>query len=705
MPEIDPNGRSETLVGDRSPSPVLYVAAMLAQLTGLTAVRFQLSDPTFAFVTMFLTIAGFLTSFLLRRRGISATYLKAGVLVLALVFLYAIRGQGTFAAIAPAEATMGSELSIVAALAFTAAIASFLALSDEAVVFSCVWTIAIIGLAGTMDINRELVLCFAAFLMVASFLLVHQNYLAQMRRAGVPPDPLAPSLLRLQVITALTAWFIAIVLGLLVAIPLQVVGRRMSLRTVVEKLRVPASQAAARAASRLGLSFENPLEFRVGLGAIGDDQTVVLRVRSDEPHYWRGRSFQTYNGRGWVNPEFAVTTPLSPESTAPDGVINSFQTAPPNATPRRDTKRITARFEALLATGSLFHAAEPISLRAPLTLITRRFDGTLSARYGPGTIYEVDSEISVAKPADLDRTSTEYPPEIAEPYLQVPPDPAIKELAAAATASVVPTKPFARAEAIRLFITSRCVYTLEARAVPPATDSVTFFLNESQEGYCDLFATSMAILCRSAGLPARVVTGFNAGSEDPEAKGWYILRNANRHAWTEVYFVGYGWIPFDATADTSTTVNPRSVPEPVRKQNWRDLLMQSGPRVLLSVGVVGLGFVGLMELQRRRTVRGPRMVASFSEHQRRVVRQYQEAVGRTRRLGVPRPATMTAQEHVAAVRERLGDAVGDALATLAELSDRALYAGDPLSSDAVNATRTAYRRFEESLRDARLPKS
>ena len=65
-----------------------------------------------------------------------------------------------------------------------------------------------------------------------------------------------------------------------------------------------------------------------------------------------------------------------------------------------------------------------------------------------------------------------------------------------------------------------------------------------KEGYCTYFASAMTVLCRMAGLPARYVEGFVA---QPGADGFAYVTGKDAHAWTEVYFEGFGWVPFDAT--------------------------------------------------------------------------------------------------------------------------------------------------------------
>ncbi|WP_213455137.1 transglutaminase family protein [Rhizomonospora bruguierae] len=75
------------------------------------------------------------------------------------------------------------------------------------------------------------------------------------------------------------------------------------------------------------------------------------------------------------------------------------------------------------------------------------------------------------------------------------------------------------------------------------SDIVNFLTNK--QGFCEQYASALAWLVRAAGIPARVAFGFTRGAAPDN--GVYTLTNRNLHAWTEVYFAGFGWVPFDAT--------------------------------------------------------------------------------------------------------------------------------------------------------------
>lgn len=88
-------------------------------------------------------------------------------------------------------------------------------------------------------------------------------------------------------------------------------------------------------------------------------------------------------------------------------------------------------------------------------------------------------------------------------------------------------------------------YTLE----PPllGADAVDEFLFETRRGFCEHYASSFTALMRAAGIPARVVTGYQGG-EINEIGGYMVVRDSDAHAWSEVWLADRGWVRVDPTA-------------------------------------------------------------------------------------------------------------------------------------------------------------
>jgi transglutaminase-like putative cysteine protease len=99
-----------------------------------------------------------------------------------------------------------------------------------------------------------------------------------------------------------------------------------------------------------------------------------------------------------------------------------------------------------------------------------------------------------------------------------------------------------------LFAREPFYYTLSPP--PLAADSVDAFLFDSRRGFCGHYASAFATLMRAAGIPARVVTGYQGGTLNPYASYW-IVRQSQAHAWDEVWIDGRGWVRVDPTAAIS----------------------------------------------------------------------------------------------------------------------------------------------------------
>ena len=147
---------------------------------------------------------------------------------------------------------------------------------------------------------------------------------------------------------------------------------------------------------------------------------------------------------------------------------------------------------------------------------------------------------------------------------------------------------YEKASAIKAAIESQVKYNLNAAATPTGVDPVSHFLFTSREGYCDVFASSMTLMARSVGLPARYVTGFYPFNSEKDESGRYIIRQRDAHAWCEILFRDAGWVVFDATEGAE------SVPgQGLGTDNDRPLWQRGWFRasiVILAVGALTYGF-------------------------------------------------------------------------------------------------------------------
>ena len=99
--------------------------------------------------------------------------------------------------------------------------------------------------------------------------------------------------------------------------------------------------------------------------------------------------------------------------------------------------------------------------------------------------------------------------------------------------------------ALKYFYQNAFEYTLEPP--PVGSNSVDDFLFDTRKGFCEYYASSFVFLMRAAGIPARIVTGYQGG-ENNDFGDYYVLRQSDAHAWAEVWLEGRGWVRYDPTA-------------------------------------------------------------------------------------------------------------------------------------------------------------
>ncbi len=169
-----------------------------------------------------------------------------------------------------------------------------------------------------------------------------------------------------------------------------------------------------------------------------------------------------------------------------------------------------------------------------------------SGSVGPNFTYTVVSSVPNVSPDKLRASSGDYPEPIRQRYLQLPEDlpQRVRDLAQNVTKGA--DNNYDKAKAIEQFL-RQYTYNENVPFVPRDRDAADYFLFDIKQGYCTSYASAMIVMLRSIGIPARMVTGYTTGAFD-EARNAYVVLDSNAHAWPEVYFPGFGWIPFEPTS-------------------------------------------------------------------------------------------------------------------------------------------------------------
>ena len=172
----------------------------------------------------------------------------------------------------------------------------------------------------------------------------------------------------------------------------------------------------------------------------------------------------------------------------------------------------------------------------------RPYSSTLSID-SPVPTYSWTSRVAVYSEQQLARATVSPDPT----YTQLPDDlpDRIRDLAIDITSGL--SGPYAKAKAIETYLSTQYPYRLadsEDDLVPPGRDPVDWFLFDHREGTCGVFSTAFAVMARSIGLPARVVSGWMIAETD----GTQTVYTDQGHQWAEVAFDGLGWVGFEPTA-------------------------------------------------------------------------------------------------------------------------------------------------------------
>jgi hypothetical protein len=163
-----------------------------------------------------------------------------------------------------------------------------------------------------------------------------------------------------------------------------------------------------------------------------------------------------------------------------------------------------------------------------------------------GTSYRVSGWQSVASADQLRTVPSTFPDWVTSRYVQLPDTISQETRALAMSVAQGTTTTFDTALAIQTYLRATYPYEEAISGPPPGADAVHYFLFDEQQGYCEYFASAMIVMLRALDVPARMVSGLMEVPYDAEEQG-YLYRQEQAHTWVEVFFDGYGWIPFEPT--------------------------------------------------------------------------------------------------------------------------------------------------------------
>ena len=281
------------------------------------------------------------------------------------------------------------------------------------------------------------------------------------------------------------------------------------------------------------------------------DVTVPRQLRSV---YWQAIAYDTYENGGWQIAEDVETRLHFPD----DGLLPVPQT--------RAREAVNQVVQNYIPNSSFIYAAPELVGSDKQMFVESTRDAqdnelltSVRSRYilRQGETYDVSSRLSTADAESLRLAGPAYPEWVTDRYLQVPETVTDETKVLAAELAAPYDNAFDKTIAVRDYLRNTITYNDQIEAPPDDVEPIHHILFDTQEGYCNYYASAMAMMLRSEGVPSRVVSGYAQGEFDEESSS-YRVRASNAHTWVEVYFPQFGWIQFEPTVSIPTVDRPES---------------------------------------------------------------------------------------------------------------------------------------------------
>lgn len=437
-----------------------------------------------------------------------------------------------------------------------------------------------------------------------------------------------------------------------------------------------------------GFDSSLDLSYRGGL-----TDTIMMYVRSPAASYWRSHAYDYYDGRTW-----SLSDPSVSPVTAVGGryLFNLIEPMPRTAT------FVQSFFIVQPLPNVIFMGGVPARLLFPAEILSRDSNDGLRAPepLAVDTQYTVYSSPQNWSAEELRQTSRNYPTLQGGAYLEIPPSTPSRVFDLARKITADSPTVYDKVIALRDYLKANYTYDYFPPPQAPNTDSVDQFLFVDKRGVCEHYVSAMVIMLRSLGIPSRLAAGYGSGTYNA-ITGYYEVHANDAHAWAEVYFPYYGWVPFDPTP--GWTGNPQTGPV----QTWIfssvtdqldlpklpvDQLASAGATALAGaarplLAVLATAFLALalwivwkLWKDFRRGKRLRPLALHDHPNRRRILATYRQA---QRTLKAPRAPAQTAQEQ-AALQTQLAD--------LAHTVDVAAYRPEPPDEATVQRAKNWNRK-------------
>ena len=275
------------------------------------------------------------------------------------------------------------------------------------------------------------------------------------------------------------------------------------------------------------------------------DPVEVFQVRSDAPAYWRMLSL-SFDGDRWLPDLTDQGQAVTASTVLAAGIAG--------------TEPLDQTFTVAADLGFPWLPAAYPPQQIDVTDATVHYNGstgtaTLDDVLDAGDLYKVTSVRVQPSPEQL--AAVVFPPMTNLPATSlegIPTDvvAGIRTIAEQWTEGAA--NDYERILAIQDHLSDDTVFTYD-ETVPPRDDSFTIlqFLTTTKRGFCQQFASAMAVMLRTLGYPTRLAEGYTPGERDPNTGAWHVTTK-DLHAWVEVQFPSYGWLAFEPTPNRTNPI-------------------------------------------------------------------------------------------------------------------------------------------------------
>lgn len=548
----------------------------------LAAVTLTVDEPRYEFLVHLALLLGLGVSALgIARKRLYA--LPGAVVMVTALFCYFARNYqvGPIALFFPPEVAGHQDLVLAGLVGWFLVAFSCWQSGRHNLIFLVVCGLATFGLTATVNLNSEMLVAFAAFMCAAVFCWGYEQFLdldERLATIGQTNPARWLDMARGQLSVALLVGLLTLSIGGILGSGAYQVSPNLYAKMAERAYGWNVTPGR----NNIFNSFTSA--FRVGSGPVRLSPIPVMQVAADHAARWRGMVYDYYDGHGWSRTARGGYGLLAAGERlqVPSGLIPPMKSF---ATNRQ-------AFKILNHSAQIFGSAQPLWMQ-PQSPLPPRFGPFPSAHpavdpygclswsggdFGATNEYTVFSQEPGGSPAALRVAPADYSPAELQPYLQIPArtklalDPLVRQITADAS------NRYDKVAALEAYLEQTCLYSMGAPATPAKEDAVAWFVSHSQRGACDLFSSSLAVMSRLAGVPARVATGYASGEYDPEA-GYFLVKGTDAHAWTEIYFEGYGWVTFDATP--AATYEEQSIGDLFTGGHWRLGLERTVHRIVV----------------------------------------------------------------------------------------------------------------------------